>query len=381
MPLKTGLALSGGGFRATLFAVGSLRRLNEAGLLKQMDTITAVSGGAITAGHLLKHWSQLRFDQEGVASNFNSVVSDPLIQFCQSNIDKTYGGLGLISPFHSIAESIESVYRKFFGDVLLRDIDVPDNCPDIVFYGTNYDTGSSVQITTRSLYDYKIGEATNHDIRLAKAVIVSSSFPPFLAPVELNGSHWNWKETQYSYLFDKAHLRHKLLLCDGGLYDNMGIEKLWKTGDKQEYERVFVSDAGAPFKIPYAYEDTFFGKIKNKIKWRKNWGSQFLRMTNIMIDQQRGLRTRQFVHNLIDDECYQGAYWGIDTNIDTYPHVTPLLSYNKDTMALANLPTRLWSFPKGTDKKLINWAYALTDAALRSRYDRNIPPAQHLPFV
>ncbi len=37
---KSGLALSGGGYRATLFALGSLRRLNKLGMLKTLSKIT-----------------------------------------------------------------------------------------------------------------------------------------------------------------------------------------------------------------------------------------------------------------------------------------------------------------------------------------------------
>src|SRR5688500_15653109 len=48
------LCLSGGGFRAALFHLGALRRLNELGLLGRIDTISAVSGGSILAAHLAK---------------------------------------------------------------------------------------------------------------------------------------------------------------------------------------------------------------------------------------------------------------------------------------------------------------------------------------
>jgi predicted acylesterase/phospholipase RssA len=46
---RKGIALcfSGGGFRASLFHLGSLRRLNEVGLLSQVNTITSVSGSAV----------------------------------------------------------------------------------------------------------------------------------------------------------------------------------------------------------------------------------------------------------------------------------------------------------------------------------------------
>ena len=41
----TALCLSGGGYRAALFHLGALRRLNELGVLAQVDTFTSVSGG------------------------------------------------------------------------------------------------------------------------------------------------------------------------------------------------------------------------------------------------------------------------------------------------------------------------------------------------
>src|SRR6476659_3640747 len=47
-----GLCLSGGGYRAALFHLGALRRLAELGVLSQVRTISAVSGGAIIANLL-----------------------------------------------------------------------------------------------------------------------------------------------------------------------------------------------------------------------------------------------------------------------------------------------------------------------------------------
>lgn len=45
-----GLALAGGGFRATLFHCGTLWRLNELGYLQKLDRVSSVSAGSITAG-------------------------------------------------------------------------------------------------------------------------------------------------------------------------------------------------------------------------------------------------------------------------------------------------------------------------------------------
>src|SRR3954468_18708031 len=65
---KIGLALSGGGFRATLYHLGLLRFLRDAGLLHQVTHITSVSGGSIMAAHLALNWdlytgSTKEFDQ------------------------------------------------------------------------------------------------------------------------------------------------------------------------------------------------------------------------------------------------------------------------------------------------------------------------------
>lgn len=42
-----GLSLSGGGFKAALYHLGAIIRLNEFGLLKNLEIISCVSGGAI----------------------------------------------------------------------------------------------------------------------------------------------------------------------------------------------------------------------------------------------------------------------------------------------------------------------------------------------
>src|SRR5881409_1937373 len=55
---RIGLALSGGGFRATLYHLGLIRFLRDAGLLQQVTHITSVSGGSIMAAHLALNWDQ-----------------------------------------------------------------------------------------------------------------------------------------------------------------------------------------------------------------------------------------------------------------------------------------------------------------------------------
>src|SRR5215216_3401778 len=72
------LCLSGGGYRAMLFHVGALWRLNELGYLPELDRVSSVSGGSITAATLGRNWHRLEFRDDGVAREFVSQVVAPL---------------------------------------------------------------------------------------------------------------------------------------------------------------------------------------------------------------------------------------------------------------------------------------------------------------
>src|SRR5688572_11255584 len=78
---KCGLALSGGGFRATLYHLGLIRFLRDAGLLSQVTHITSVSGGSIMAAHLVLHWNRYT----GSEAEFDEAAAE-LLDFIQLDI-------------------------------------------------------------------------------------------------------------------------------------------------------------------------------------------------------------------------------------------------------------------------------------------------------
>jgi predicted acylesterase/phospholipase RssA len=81
-----GFCLSGGGYRAMVFHLGSLMRLNEAALLPHISRISSVSGGSITAAYLGLRWKDLQFDQQGRAQALH-LVNDKIRQMVRTNID------------------------------------------------------------------------------------------------------------------------------------------------------------------------------------------------------------------------------------------------------------------------------------------------------
>src|ERR1700740_3073366 len=92
------LCLSGGGYRAMLFHVGTLWRLNELGHLPKLKRISSVSGGSITAGVLGRAWKELLFGRADVASNFNDKIVAPLRKLAGIGIDASSVIFGTLIP-------------------------------------------------------------------------------------------------------------------------------------------------------------------------------------------------------------------------------------------------------------------------------------------
>jgi len=371
MKKEFGLALSGGGYRATLFSLGSLWRLNEFGLMSQINRITSVSGSSILSAFLAMKWSRLDFNRATkVASNFSTEIADPIREFCSKNLDVKAGILGILSFRKSIGDKVAEVYAKrLFDSKTLQDIPNSTEGPEFIFYATSLQSGSSVRISKSWIRDYKVGSLPNPSLSLAKIVGASSAFPPFLSPVTVKCNPDDWKEMKGAFLFNSREYRKKLVLTDGGVYDNMGLEAVWDDG----FKNVFVCNASAP--------------LKTNPNPAKNWASQALRVTSIVTDQTRSLRKRTLIDNYqkLDNDGnhleYGGVYWGIRVKFNDYDLIDPMVKDNVKTASLQNIRTRLNAFSSEEQGHLINWGYALTDAALRRWYfsERQEPGSWPIP--
>ena len=168
---------------------------------------------------------------------------EPILEFSRQKIDVTDVLTGML-PWHRASDQVAASYEHFlFGETTLQDI--PDK-PQFVFCATNLQTGVLWRFSKPYAGDYIIGRLDRPKIRLSQAVAASSAFPPFLSPMALalpEGSFTNWPG-QDSPIggIDPTPLRARVLLSDGGVYDNQGLEPLIK-----RYMTVLVSDGGAPF--------------------------------------------------------------------------------------------------------------------------------------
>ena len=221
------LCLSGGGYRAMLFHTGAIVRLNELGLLPKLKRVSSVSGGSITAGVLGLNWKKLNFDANGRASNLKELLVAPMQTMANQTIDAGSVIGGLLLP-GSVSGRITSHYKNIlFGDATLQDLPSDAEGPRFVITATNVQSGALVRMSRPYLADYRVGMIRNPKRSLATAVAASSAFPPILSPAEIDVNPRDFVPDPRCDL-QREPYTDTMVLSDGGVYDNLGLEPAWK---------------------------------------------------------------------------------------------------------------------------------------------------------
>jgi NTE family protein len=357
------LCLSGGGYRAMLFHLGSLWRMNEFGLLKSLKRVSSVSGGSITAAVLGLRWGRLAFDDKQIARAFQEQVVAPVRALARHTIDVGSIVGGLLNPFSTIADSVAAAYRThLFGDATLQDLPDDQAGPRFILNATNVQTAALWRFSRPYMGDYRVGLIRSPRVALAIAVGASSAFPPYLSPVHVPLDPRAFDPATKGDL-QMPPYTETAVLSDGGNYDNLGLEPAFKV-----YDTVLVSDGGAkvaPEPAPHA-----------------DWARHSYRMIDVIDNQVRSLRKRTLMAAYLDKSRH-GAYWGIRTNIADYqlPSALTAAFPQAQTLKLAEVPTRLAAVDDTLQQRLINWGYAVCDAALRKHYlPADAPPPPGLPY-
>jgi NTE family protein len=352
------LCLSGGGYRAMLFHAGALLRLNELGWLPRLDRISSVSGGSITAGMLAYRWNELAFDANGSATNLRTLVLEPLHALAGKTVDVWAIIVRGLGP-GSIGMGVAAAYRRhLFGGVTLQEL---TSEPRFVFNATSLQSGVLRRISKPYAWDYRVGRIDDPTIELAVAVAASSAFPPFLSPLVLNVPHESHVPGSGDddggdlENLEKPPYTTRLVLTDGGVYDNLGLETAWKG-----HRTILVSDGG--------------GRLGAKPRPRALWPLQAYRVLSVIDNQVRSLRKRQAI-DAFEGGLRAGVYWGIRTNIASYGLADALPAPRDQTIKLADIKTRLGRMPRVSQERLVNWGYAVCDAGIRRHVEPGPRPS------
>lgn len=328
---RAGLALcfSGGGYRASLFHAGAVRRLNELGVLSRADTITSVSGGSIMTAQLASYRRALGADwpEPGKpAFHFDEGFAEPLREFTRTNI-RTRAVLRRLLPnnwFDRNTASDALTKRYADGPAPGTLADLPP-APRFVFCATD--------ITNRKQWLFDAGRrlmgregATRPaaDWPLARAAAASSCLPGAFTAMKID-------------LDDES-----VELTDGGIYDNLGLEPVWR-----DHAVVLVSDA-APSFTP---DPDLLAAI-----WRG------LRYAVTLLEQATDVRKRWLISNFIRGDL-DGAYWGIGSLPSSYGSESP---YSDDLIAgvISQIRIDLDVFSDAEIAVLENHGYLMADIAI-----------------
>lgn len=359
--LREGIALclSGGGYRAMLFHLGAVIRLNEIGELRGLDRVSSVSGGSITAGMLGAAWNDLRWDDHSTATNLDELVIGPIIEMAGHTIDAGSIIGGILRPFRTISQNVARAYdRHLYDGRTLRDLPPDADGPRFVINATNVQTGKLFRFSRPYEGDWSVGLWREPTTSLADAVTASSAFPPVLSPHTVRPSG-RFDETTSGPNSSDAFTK-KVWLSDGGVYDNLGLETAFK-----QYRTILVSDGG--------------GSLGVDQKPKRDWARHGVRVAGIVDGQVRALRKRQII-GLYQNGFREGTYWSVRSDVADFELPDPASIPDAARERAMSVKTRLAELDIGLRHDLINWGYVIADTALRRWVFTAASPPSGLPY-
>ncbi len=244
-----GLALSGGGSRAIAFHLGCLRALNDRGILPNVRVMSSVSGGSVIAA--MYAYSDEGFDQfdarvtavlrSGLVwtitrqALFSANLPQSLLTLATSGVtalvcDLARSLIGLVNMtgldlradrqwlhaplrrFSSRTVAFEQVLgENLFASTTMSQVARPGL--GIVINATELRTQTAFRFGSQSSGSWRFGRIAHNDLTVAKAVAASAAYPVLLPALDER------------LIFERhgATRPARVILTDGGVYDNLGV--------------------------------------------------------------------------------------------------------------------------------------------------------------
>ncbi|MFG0288203.1 MAG: patatin-like phospholipase family protein [Rhodopirellula sp. JB044] len=282
--MNIALAFSGGGVRATVFHLGVLARLARQDLLGNVRTVSSVSGGSLATGLVL---SRSGYQWPTSEDYLHHVVPEIHQLLTTRDIQRSYVLKSLMFPWR-LARGRASV----LGDALRQhwriDGDLADlpTSPRIIINATCYQTGKNWRFQRDEMGDYQPNYVRDPNFRLSHVLAASAAVPGLIGPLVVKTRDHRWSEFR-SDAWESIEPRYKRLnLWDGGVYDNLGVESLFKPGVglREGTDFLLVSDASRALSSTQHDSQKHPGYLEAS-----------LRLVDVATDQVRSLRARMLI--------------------------------------------------------------------------------------
>jgi NTE family protein len=264
--LPLALAFSGGGFRASLAALGILRFVADAGLLGRVRYVSSVSGGSLAHGMFARHYEELErdgftaeaLDRRVIEPFIDRISEHSLVWALLLNLWKV---IGPKTRTNLLADTFDD---WFYGGQRLEQLS--SNCR-FVFNAADLTTGVRFGFERDVFGDYVVGRRSTDGsgLRLADAVAASAAFPGAFAPLVMG---------QYQFPCSNGRVAK---LLDGGAYDNLGLEVV---DDLRDTFLVAINAGGL-------FHTGRFGGLP--------WVRNLVRVNSLLYRQSTSLRQREMI--------------------------------------------------------------------------------------
>ena len=359
--MKIALALSGGGVRASVFHCGVLERLALDGFLERTTFVSTVSGGSLVAGLIVCRNSHRWPTSE---QYLNSVLPQVAECLTTATLQWSYTWRSLALPWrlaqgraHILAKQLEAQWG--ITGSLQR---LPPE-PRWVINATCYETGKNWRFSQPRMGDYLTHYVLEPDVPISDAIAASSAVPGLIGPLVVRSRRYQWNRYEGRKLVPTSACLKRYELWDGGVYDNLGVEPLFKSGGgfRDGFDLLLVSDASASLSMDPR-------TVKRMIKP----GHRILRLVKVATDQIRGQRSRAVVAQFRRTQN-SGAYFRIGNTVEQIYSAAGLAVPEGDYLSAgavereATYPTTLRRLTQSEFARLRRHGFEVADATLATR--------------
>ena len=296
------LTFSGGGYRASTFALGILSYFNkvnfgEGTLLKQVKGISTVSGGTLTGATFASYMARNSTFEDFYKAFYKTLYDDELLGKALEKLESD-DVWKTTTKRRTLINAFALTYNEILTNATFEEIEGSSNShlEDICFNATDFSFGLAFRFqTTGDFGNYRLKNDNLNDLakqmKLADAIASSSCFPmgfePMVMPDDYVEDH---KNSTYIALKEQDLFKDGVGIMDGGIVDNQGIGSIMNADirrkndpSKLQYDLIMVCDVGSYFMEPWKHaenrkptewgtlsvKDAFLRlkKIVNKIWW------------------------------------------------------------------------------------------------------------------
>jgi hypothetical protein len=276
-----GLCFSGGGYRATFFALGILSYLDQVSykskpLLQSVKALSTVSGGTLTGVGFAKAVQDPDYNFKDFFKNFYATFTpenDVLLKTAISKLEKDsvwkanpYKNRSLINAFALTYQEMpifEGSFQHFKDDKIKQLEQVCFNATDFSF-GLTYRFQNKGYFGNNPLYknNQKEINALRNEVMLGDVIASSSCFPVGFAPLVFPDDYFdNHNSPAYKNLKGLDNFIDGVGIMDGGIADNQGIGSMMLINERMErttkgLDLIIVNDVGSYKMKPWQQDTT-----------------------------------------------------------------------------------------------------------------------------